>query len=131
MKATVSADHTQPKADFLPLMKESKTPKDDVLTLVKELILRFDQLEKRLALSVEKESYTVAEAAVRLDRSRWTVREWCNQGQAKAKKVRGKGRTGEWRIPHEELVRLQNEGPCRSEVTERGEGAAASLRPGS
>jgi hypothetical protein len=28
-----------------------------------------------------------------------------------AYKVHGKGRTGEWRIPHQELVRLQNEGP--------------------
>ena len=41
-----------------------------------------------------------------------SIRQWCNKGQVMgARKVRGKGRTGEWRIAHDELVRLQNEGP--------------------
>jgi excisionase family DNA binding protein len=73
---------------------------------------RLERLEDCFAMSVVKESYTTEEAAERLGRSDWTVRQWCNKGQVKgAKKVRGKGRTGEWRIPHDELVRLQNEGP--------------------
>lgn len=73
---------------------------------------RLDRIEQRLALSIAKESYLVEEAAERLNRKPWTVRQWCNKGQVKgAKKVRGKGRTGEWRIPHEELLRLQNDGP--------------------
>lgn len=77
-----------------------------------EVLLRLDRLERRLDLNVEKETYTTEQAAERLNRSEWTVRQWCNQGQVKgARKVHGRGRQGEWRIPHEELVRLQNEGP--------------------
>lgn len=77
-----------------------------------EILLRMDRIEHRLNLNVEKEAYTVEEAAERLNRSPWTVRQWCNKCQVKdAYKVHGKGRTGEWRIPHEELIRLQNEGP--------------------
>jgi hypothetical protein len=84
----------------------------DVPTLLKEILNRMERIEARLKLSVEKESYTVDEAAERLSRKPWTVRQWCNKGQVQgAHKVHGKGRTGEWRIPHEELVRLQNRGP--------------------
>ncbi len=76
------------------------------------LLERLDRVEERLDLSVEKESYTTEEAAERLGRTAWTVRQWCNLGQVHgAKKVCGKGRGGEWRIPHQELVRLQNDGP--------------------
>jgi hypothetical protein len=76
------------------------------------LVQRLEQLEDRLAISVVKECYTTEEVAERLGRSEWTVRQWCNKGQVRgARKVRSKGRTGEWRIPHDELVRLQNEGP--------------------
>src|SRR4051812_3170812 len=73
---------------------------------------RLDRIEERLAMNVVKEAYTTEEGAERLGRSHWTVRQWCNKGQVPgAKKVRGKGRTGEWRIPHEVLVKLQAEGP--------------------
>jgi hypothetical protein len=76
------------------------------------LMERLERIERHLALAVEKEWYTTEEAAERLGRKVWPVRQWCNKGQVPgAKKVRGKGRAGEWRIPHEGLVRLQNEGP--------------------
>jgi transposase len=74
--------------------------------------VQLDRIEQSLALSVVKETYTTDEVAERLGRSAWTVRDWCNKGQVRgASKVHGRGRQGEWRIPHEELVRLQNEGP--------------------
>jgi hypothetical protein len=74
--------------------------------------VQLDRIEKSLALSVEKETYTTDEVAQRVGRAEWTVRQWCNKGQVKgAKKVHGRGRQGEWRIPREELLRLQNEGP--------------------
>jgi Helix-turn-helix domain len=80
--------------------------------LFADVVQRLEQLEGRLAANVVKESYTVEEAAGRLGRSEWTVRQWCNKGQVRgAKKAHGRGRTGEWRIPHDELTRLQNEGP--------------------
>jgi hypothetical protein len=74
------------------------------------VVEKVDRLEKATQLAVEKETYTVEEAAGRLNRAPWAVRQWCNLGQAKATKVGGRGRRGEWRITHEELTRLQNEG---------------------
>jgi predicted transcriptional regulator len=77
-----------------------------------EILQRMQRIEKFFGASVVKEAYTTEEVAERLGRSEWTVRQWCNHGQVTgAKKVHGRGRQGEWRIPHEELVRLQNEGP--------------------
>jgi hypothetical protein len=84
----------------------------DVVSLLLAMGQRLERIEHKLEMNVEKETYTVEEAAERLGRRPWTVRQWCNLGQVRgAYKVRGQGRRGEWRIPHEELVRLQNEGP--------------------
>jgi transposase len=83
-----------------------------MMLLLEQLPERLDRIEKSLALSVEKETYNTEEVAQRVGRAEWTVRQWCNKGQVPgAKKVHGRGRQGEWRIPHEELVRLQNDGP--------------------
>lgn len=76
------------------------------------IIERLERLEKAHELTIQKEAYTTSEAAERLGRSEWTVRQWCNKNQIDgAHKIRGKGRTGEWRIPHAALVRLHTEGP--------------------
>jgi hypothetical protein len=84
----------------------------NVLEQNRALLERIDQLEENLAIARPKETYTVEEAAERLNRRPYTVRQWCNKGQVKdVYKVRGKGRQGEWRIPHEVLVKLQAEGP--------------------
>jgi hypothetical protein len=59
-----------------------------------------------------KESYSTEEVAKKLGKRPWTVRQWCNLGQVPgAKHTAGRGKSGEWRIPHEVLVKLQNEGP--------------------
>lgn len=80
------------------------------------LLEKLDRIDQQLALSVEKEAYTTEEVAERVGRTEWTVRQWCNKGQVRgAYKVRGRGRTGEWRIPHEAVVRLQSEGPLPPE----------------
>jgi predicted transcriptional regulator len=96
-------------------MQETNVGQAELLELMvnqnREIIERLDRLERAQALTVVRESYTTEQVADRLERTEWTVRQWCNQGQAEAAKVRGKGRTGEWRITHEEFVRLQNEGP--------------------
>jgi excisionase family DNA binding protein len=90
----------------------------ELLSLLSVILQRLDQqqeqlsrMEKRFSSSIEKEAYTTQEAAERLNRKEWTVRQWCNKGRARAKKVHGRGRQGEWRIAQEELVRLQSEGP--------------------
>jgi transposase len=91
----------------------------EVLAVLKEILERLDRLEKHQAVAVVKESYTTEEVAARLNRSEWTVRQWCNKGQVQgAKKVHGKGRTGEWRISHGELVRLQNHGPLPEQASQ-------------
>lgn len=92
--------------------KPSASPFEQaVMAALEDIVQRLHRMEERQALSVVKESYTVEEAAERLERAEWTVRQWCNKGQAKATKIRGRGRKGEWRISHDELVPLQNEGP--------------------
>lgn len=58
-----------------------------------------------------KEFYTTAEVARLLNRRPYTVREWCRHGRVHAVKTHaGRGEDEEWRINHEELMRIQNEG---------------------
>jgi transposase len=77
------------------------------------------EIKKSLLSSTVRDSYTVEQAAKRLGKAEWTVRQWCNKGLVPgAQKVHGRGRQGEWRVPHEALVRLETEGPTKP-VTQR------------
>ena len=58
-----------------------------------------------------KESYETKEVAQLLGRKPYTVREWCRLKRINAYKAMcGRGCEEEWRITHEELMRIQNEG---------------------
>lgn len=83
------------------------------LAMLELIARRLSNLEKLLALSRVKETYTAEEVAAHVQKSAWVVRQWCNKGQVPgAYKIRtGRGKKGEWRIPHEAVARLQNEGP--------------------
>lgn len=60
---------------------------------------------------VVKEFYTTAEVAGLLGRRPYTVREWCRLGRVHAIKAHaGRGSEEEWRISHEDLLRIKNEG---------------------
>lgn len=60
---------------------------------------------------VAKDWYTVREVAKLLERSEFTVREWCRLGRVNAsKRACGRGNSTEWIVSAEELVRIQNEG---------------------
>jgi hypothetical protein len=84
----------------------------DVISLLNTIAERQERLERVFTISAQLETYTVEQAAARLGRAAWTVRQWCNEGQAEAKKIRGRGgRNGEWRLTDCELKRLQSEGP--------------------
>jgi hypothetical protein len=99
----------------------AKAVEERIAPLLEAILQRQVFLQDRLALTVVKETYTIEETAGRLGRSDWTIRQWCNHGQVNgAKKVHGKGRTGEWRIPHDEVVRLQNEGPLSPGTFDKG-----------
>jgi len=59
----------------------------------------------------EKESYSTTEIASILGKRPYTVREWCRLARVRAHKAMcGRGSEEEWRISHEELLRIQNEG---------------------
>src|SRR5262245_5100370 len=110
------SNNVKHQSDVIPF-PEAPTPAwvDRAMALLESFHQRLDRMERFFTNSVVKETYTVEEAAERLGRRPWTVRQWCNKGQVRgARKVHGKGRTGEWRIPHDEVVRLQNEGPSRA-----------------
>lgn len=84
-----------------------------VFLLLEKVVDRISSLEKMVALARVKETYTAEEVAAQVRKSGWVVRQWCNKGQVPgAYKIQtGRGKKGEWRIPHEAVVRLQNEGP--------------------
>ena len=59
-----------------------------------------------VAPKASRKYLSVEEAAERLDRSAWTIRQLCKSGQIKAVK----GNDGCWRIPADEVARLEEEG---------------------
>lgn len=60
---------------------------------------------------VAKDWYTVREVAESLERSEFTVREWCRLGRVHAeKRACGRGHSKEWIVSSVELTRIQNEG---------------------
>lgn len=76
---------------------------------------RLGEIERLLALLVERDAtqefYSTADAASRLGRAEFTVREWCRHGRVMAeKRPCGRGRSREWMIPHAELERVRSEG---------------------
>ena len=76
---------------------------------------RLGEIERLLALLVERDAtqefYSTADAASRLGRAEFTVREWCRHGRVIAeKRPCGRGRSREWMIPHAELERVRSEG---------------------
>jgi len=86
---------------------------------VKELASRLARIEAVLCdlhelvtnRQTTKDSYTTQEVAKILDKKPYTVREWCRLKRVNAfKAMCGRGCEEEWRITHEELLRIQNEG---------------------
>ncbi len=85
----------------------------------KELVEQIASLEKTILelrdfisqQQPSKESYSTQEIASILGRKPYTVREWCRLKRINAfKTMCGRGCEEEWRVSHEELVRIQNEG---------------------
>lgn len=92
---------------------------DELRSQVAELAERLDQithslcnLEKLLTTArTIKEAYTTKEVAQILGKSAYTIREYCRLQRVSAFKAPcGRGAEDEWRISHEELTRIQNEG---------------------
>jgi hypothetical protein len=83
--------------------------------VAQESAARLSRMEAKLTSLVQqhtlKEFYTTDDLCKMFGRAPYTVREWCRLGRIKARKVAAScGGECEWRVPHEEVVRLQNEG---------------------
>lgn len=76
---------------------------------------RLSDIQEKLCVLTErhtvKDYYSTEEVAKIVGKDPYTVREWCRAGRVKAvKRQCGRGKSAEWAVPHEELVRFQNEG---------------------
>lgn len=84
--------------------------------MFQEVLQRLERIETALAMisqqHLHKEFYTTAEVAEFAGRAEFTVREWCRLRRVDAvKQPNGSGRLREWRISHQELQRILNQGP--------------------
>jgi hypothetical protein len=96
-----------------------------------EILNRLEQIEAKLdslaGQPAVQDYYGVAEFANRVDREEFTVREWCRLGRIDAEKRNcGRGKSQEWKISHEELLRYLSDGLLSSSTiaARRQEGRA-------
>lgn len=80
-----------------------------------ELRKRLENIEAQLELLVEQKQvqdwYDTKTVADILERSAYSVREWCRLGRVVAeKRACGRGTSQEWMISHQELQRIKSEG---------------------
>ncbi len=80
-----------------------------------ELQQRLARIEACLKILIEQkrvqEWYDTRTVAAILDRSPYSVREWCRLGRVQAeKRPCGRGTSKEWIISHGELERIKSEG---------------------
>lgn len=81
-----------------------------------EILERLERIESVLRLlseqrQVQQDWYDTQTAAGILERSPYSVREWCRLGRVHAEKRScGRGRSKEWMISHDELMRIKSEG---------------------
>lgn len=80
-----------------------------------ELAERLKRIEAQLDILVEQKQiqdwYNTKTVAEILDRSAYSVREWCRLGRVCAEKRQcGRGTSKEWMISHNELERIKSEG---------------------
>jgi transposase len=78
---------------------------------VEERLARIESMLDTLTELQIRSWYSVEEFAQQVNRSPFTVREWCRLGRIQGrKKESGRGAHPSWAISHEELQRYQREG---------------------
>lgn len=105
-------EHLAPSAEETAVSISGGQNSSENLNAIVERLERIEATLKQLVdQRTTKEWYTPAEAAQRLGKAEFTVREWCRLGRIHAEKRRcGRGRSQEWMIAQAELERIQNEG---------------------
>jgi transposase len=88
--------------------------RDRAVTL-EELSAQLERMETLLRSLVDRETvkewYSVEEVARLVGKAEFTVREWCRRGRIVAqKRAYRRGKSAEWMIAHEELMRVRNHG---------------------
>lgn len=101
----MDAMQKQDKEAIAPTARASKEVLDAIARIENQNL----EILSRLTPKPSRKYLSVDQAAERLDRSAWTVRQLCNAGQIKA--VKGDDKT--WRIPADEVARLEEEGAPR------------------
>ena len=79
-----------------------------------DLLQRLDRLETGIQTLITRQTvqdwYTTQEFATIVDRTEFTVREWCRLHRINAEKANsGRGSHRSWRISHSELLRYQRD----------------------
>ena len=72
----------------------------------RELLAEILQLVRDALVPHDKQWYTVAEVEKCTPYTKWTIRRACAKGRITAQK----GRDCQWRVPHEQVIKIQNEG---------------------
>lgn len=82
------------------------------MQLIMERLGRIETLlDQLLSGTTPKQHFSTADVASLLNKSEFTVREWCRLGRViAAKKQSGRGLSSEWVITREELDRLSSDG---------------------
>jgi hypothetical protein len=104
-------------------MRESFPPRDlsaAIVEYLKEIQQAINELKEK---EIVREVYSVEEFSKLIGREVFTTREYCRLNRVNAKKkLSGRGRSLEWVITHQELLRYRAEGllPLQTQVDRKG-----------
>ena len=80
-----------------------------------EILVRLEKIEAVLLTLIEQRQvqdwYDTKTVADILNKSAYSVREWCRLGRVRAEKRScGRGTSKEWMVSHDELMRIKSQG---------------------
>ena len=102
-----------------PAVVDTESTQATVIELLEQLATRLHQIEQKLdglchtvaAPAPSRDYYSIAEFAALVEKSQYTVREWCRLQRINAEKCdTGRGDAKSWKVSHEELERYRNHG---------------------
>ena len=78
----------------------------DILDEIRQIREQNSEILRLMRVARDRRWYNLQVAGERLGRAAWTLRQLCSHGKIRA----DKGEDGQWRIPADELARLEQEG---------------------